>query len=64
MSQPELLLLLGNAYTRFYVRPSFLANYLRIATPRLRTLVAALDARVDRRHARRSGMHTAGAATA
>ena len=64
MSQPELLLMLGNAYTRFYVRPSFLANYLRITTPHLRTLVATLDARVERRHARRFGMHTAGSATA
>ena len=64
LQQQELQLLLGNAYTRFYVRPSFLANYLRISGPRLRAMVETLDARVERRHARRDGMHTAGSATA
>jgi radical SAM superfamily enzyme YgiQ (UPF0313 family) len=53
LSSHELSFLLGSAYTRFYVRPSFLANYLRISTPALRTIVNALDARVQRRHARR-----------
>ena len=42
----------GSAYTRFYMRPSFLANYLRISTPRVREWIASLDARVERRHAR------------
>ena len=53
LTQAELTDLLGDAYTRFYMRPSFLANYLRISGPRLRSLVRALDARVERRHARR-----------
>ena len=53
LSGQELSFLLGSAYTRFYVRPSFLANYLRISTPAIRTIVNALDARVQRRHTRR-----------
>ena len=53
LSGTELRFLLGSAYTRFYVRPSFLANYLRISAPRLRKVVASLDTRVERMHARR-----------
>jgi len=56
LSSQELTFLLGSAYTRFYVRPSFLANYLRISTPALRSLVNALDARVQRRHARKEAL--------
>ena len=52
----ELRFLLGSAYTRFYMRPSFLANYLRITAPRLRAIVGALDERVHRRHARAEGL--------
>ena len=46
-------MLLGAAYTRFYMRPSFLANFLRIRAPQMRRLVTALDARVERLHSRR-----------
>jgi radical SAM superfamily enzyme YgiQ (UPF0313 family) len=53
LTQHELRALLGSAYTRFYIRPSFLANYLQISAPRARAVIAALDARVGRRHARR-----------
>lgn len=53
LSHNELRFLLGSAYTRFYVRPSFLANYLQISAPRLRRLIKSLDARVERLHARR-----------
>ena len=53
MTAPELRFLLGSAYTRFYVRPSFLTNYLRISAPALRAFIHSLDARVERRHARR-----------
>ena len=49
----RLQLLLGRAYTQFYMRPSFLANYLRINRPAVRSVVSALDTRVERRHARR-----------
>jgi len=52
LSAEELQLLLGSAYTRFYIRPSFLANYLRISTPVLHRVVRSLDRRVERRHAR------------
>jgi hypothetical protein len=53
LSAADLARLLGNAYTRFYVRPSFLTNYLRITAPAANPLVSSLDARVERRHARR-----------
>jgi len=52
LTQAELQFLLGSAYTRFYMRPSFLANYLRISTPGVRAVVDALDIRVERRHGR------------
>ncbi len=53
LTAADLRLLLGSAYTRFYMRPSFLTNYLRITAPVVRALVGSLDARVERRHARR-----------
>jgi len=52
LSHAELRFLLGNAYTRYYMRPSFLTNYLRISAPRVRALAQSLDARVRRRHDR------------
>jgi radical SAM superfamily enzyme YgiQ (UPF0313 family) len=53
LTRAQLQYLLGSAYTRFYMRPSYLANYLRISAPRVREMVARLDARVSRLHARR-----------
>ena len=53
LSGDELRFLLGSAYTRFYMRPSFVANYLRITAPRIRQVVARLDTHVERRHGRR-----------
>ena len=55
LAMSDLTLLLGSAYTRFYVRPSFLANYLRISSPTARRAVRALDAWVGRGQARRDG---------
>jgi hypothetical protein len=52
LTHAELRFLLGNAYTQYYMRPSFLTNYLRIRAPRVRTFAESLDARVRRRHAR------------
>jgi radical SAM superfamily enzyme YgiQ (UPF0313 family) len=52
LTHDELRFLLGNAYTRYYIRPSFLTNYLRLRAPFMRPLVASLDARVHRRYAR------------
>ena len=53
LSRAELMFHLRSAYRRFYLRPSFLANYLRISAPGVRRAVSALDARVERAHARR-----------
>lgn len=47
-----LLDLLGRAYTTFYMRPSFLANYLRFSSPAVRRGVAAADRWVERGRAR------------
>ncbi len=52
LTHADLMFLLGTAYTQFYVRPSFLTNYLRIGSPRMRSLVESLDAPVRRHHAR------------
>ena len=52
LTHAEMRFLLGSAYTQYYMRPSFLTNYLRIRAPRVRTFALALDARVRRRHAR------------
>lgn len=51
LTPEELRFLLGAAYTRFYMRPSYLANYLRMGGTR-RALVSRLDDRVAARHAR------------
>jgi len=51
LSAEELQFLLGAAYTRFYIRPSYLANHLRLRRPRP-PLLARLDRRVLARHSR------------
>lgn len=48
----ELRFLLGTAYSRFYMRPSFLANYLGVRRSWARDMVGTLDRRVSRRHTR------------
>jgi radical SAM superfamily enzyme YgiQ (UPF0313 family) len=48
----ELRFLLGAAYTRFYMRPSWLANWAQIDAKPVRSVVRRMDARVARRHAR------------
>jgi radical SAM superfamily enzyme YgiQ (UPF0313 family) len=53
LTQDQLKYLLGAAYTRFYMRPSYVTNYLRITAPQVREFVGHLDARVTRLHARR-----------
>jgi radical SAM superfamily enzyme YgiQ (UPF0313 family) len=52
LTHAELRFLLGSAYTQFYMRPSFLANYLRIGAPGVRAVAGWLDEPVRRRHAR------------
>ena len=52
LTAQELRFLLGAAYTRFYMRPSWLSNYWRIQAPQIRSVVERWDERVARRHAR------------
>lgn len=60
LSQKQLMFLLGAAYRRFYMRPSYVANYLRVSRPRLRRLVMRLDERVERMHMRRDALEARG----
>ena len=53
LTTAQLQFLLGAAYTRYYMRPSYLANYLRIRAPRIRGVIDRLDVRVSRLQARR-----------
>jgi radical SAM superfamily enzyme YgiQ (UPF0313 family) len=46
----ELRYLLGAAYTRFYMRPTYLANFLRIQHDGLYGWAERMDARVNERH--------------
>jgi len=52
LSGDELRFLLGAAYSRFYMRPSFLANYLGVRSAWIRDIVGTLDRSVSRRHTR------------
>jgi radical SAM superfamily enzyme YgiQ (UPF0313 family) len=48
----ELQYLLGTAYKRYYMRPSYLANFLKIQNPSIREWVSRMDQRVRERHSR------------
>jgi anaerobic magnesium-protoporphyrin IX monomethyl ester cyclase len=52
LTSRELRFLLGAAYTRFYVRPSYLADALKIQNTVVRDWVTRLDRRVNDRHRR------------
>jgi radical SAM superfamily enzyme YgiQ (UPF0313 family) len=52
LSARELRFLLGAAYTRFYMRPSYLANFLKIQNTAVREWVSRLDRCVNERHTR------------
>jgi len=52
LTKRELQFLLGAAYTRFYMRPSYLANFLQIQNTSVRDWVSRLDRRVNDRHRR------------
>ena len=52
LTNRELKFLLGAAYKRFYMRPSYLANFLKIQNPAIREWVSRMDQRVRERHAR------------
>jgi anaerobic magnesium-protoporphyrin IX monomethyl ester cyclase len=53
LSHEQMRFLLGAAYTRFYVRPSYLLNYLRLERPTMQRFARRLDTRVARMHGRR-----------
>jgi radical SAM superfamily enzyme YgiQ (UPF0313 family) len=52
LTSAELRFLIGAAYTRFYMRPSWLTNYLGVGSHRVRDCVNKLDDQVSARHAR------------
>jgi radical SAM superfamily enzyme YgiQ (UPF0313 family) len=52
LTDRELRFLLGAAYTRFYMRPSYLANFLEIQNGAVREWVSRMDRRVNERHTR------------
>jgi radical SAM superfamily enzyme YgiQ (UPF0313 family) len=52
LTERELRFLLGAAYTRFYMRPSYLANFLKIQNTAVREWVRRMDRRVNARHTR------------
>src|SRR5216110_2148213 len=52
LTDRELRYLLGAAYKRFYMRPSYLANFLKIQNKAVRDWVTRMDERVNVRHAR------------
>jgi len=52
LTERELKFLLGAAYKRFYMRPSYLANFLKIQNSVVREWVSRMDRRVNDRHTR------------
>jgi anaerobic magnesium-protoporphyrin IX monomethyl ester cyclase len=52
LTNHELRFLLGAAYKRFYMRPSYLANFLKIQNTGVREWVSRMDRRVNDRHSR------------
>lgn len=52
LSVDEQRFLLGAAYTRFYMRPSCLANLGRVRSARIRELIGRMDVRVAAHHSR------------
>jgi hypothetical protein len=52
LTSQELRFLLGAAYARFYVRPTYLANYLGLHRAPIRRLFGRLDRHVFEWHAR------------
>jgi radical SAM superfamily enzyme YgiQ (UPF0313 family) len=52
LTEREMMYLLGAAYKRFYMRPSYLANFLKIQNTSVREWVSRMDRRVNDRHTR------------
>ena len=53
LTADELMFLLGAAYSRFYIRPTQIANHLGIQSTLVRDVLTRLDNRVFARQARR-----------
>ncbi len=51
LTATELKFLLGAAYTHFYMRPSYLANYLKIHNTHVRQVIGKMDDKVIALHA-------------
>lgn len=52
------MFLLGAAYSRFYIRPTYVANHLGIQSTTIRDMLTRLDTRVFARQARREILQT------
>ena len=52
MTTFELRYLLATAYKRYYMRPSYLANFLKIKNSAIREWVSRMDQRVKEHHSR------------
>src|SRR5712671_488025 len=52
LTESDLRYLLGAAYKRFYMRPSYLANLLQVRNTAVREWVSRMDRRVNARHTR------------
>src|SRR5262245_29775697 len=63
LSARELRFLLGAAYTRFYVRPSWLADWTRVTAPSVRAPARRLDVKAAARHTRRERLEMPRGAT-
>ena len=57
LTDRELRYLLGAAYKRFYMRPSYLANFLKIQYTAILEWVSRMDRRVNDRHSREEIAH-------
>jgi hypothetical protein len=52
LKSAELRFLLGAAYNRFYMRPSFVTDWARVRAKPVRSFMRRMDARVARHHTR------------
>jgi len=63
LTTEELQFLLGAAYTRFYMRPSFLTTYWRVRDGRARRFAHGMDRRVTDHHSRQERLRMRRAVT-
>ena len=53
LTADELMFLLGAAYSRFYIRPTYVGNHLGIQSAAIRGMLRRLDTKVFARQSRR-----------